>query len=484
MLRRPPSGERAPSARRDLWLSSAEGTSYCLMVGVGQEYFVAFALAAGLSDVQGGLVATLPMFVGATAQLASPWVIRRVGSLRNTMTLFSALQALCFVPLLAGAWHGTIPAWALYLTVTVYAAINLSQGPAWSTWITTLVPRRIRARYFGGRWRVLQGGVLAGLLIGGLVLDKSAMAGANPGTDPVTDSAQDAAASGQTQAFIALFAIALAMRVLGCFLISRHSEPVRMPDNVRTVSPLEIVRRWRGGGPQGGAGADVRLLGFLMASNFAMQVALPFFTPFVLNQRGLTYLEFTTLTGAVIVGKMVAAPTIGRVAHGRGALRVLWVGAIGVIPMAPLWLVADTFATLLIAQFVMGCLLSCFDIGAMLMQYETIPEHERASLISSFVAMNALAGFLGSLAGGMLLAFGQEATGLLSSVGGYGAVFLLGAAARIAVLPMLVKVRPAPAGFDAERAGTPRGGAVRVDPGAGTSESPSANPGPDRTREG
>jgi len=480
MLRRPPSGERAPSARRDLWLSSAEGTSYCLMVGVGQEYFVAFALAAGLSDVQGGLVATLPMFVGATAQLASPWVIRRVGSLRNTMTLFSALQALCFIPLLAGAWHGSIPAWALYLTVTAYAAINLSQGPAWTTWITTLVPRRVRARYFGGRWRVLQGGVLAGLLIGGLVLDKSAMAGADAGTEAVNG----VSASGGTQAFIALFAIALAMRVLGSFLISRHSEPVRMPDNVRTVSPLEIVRRWRGKGLETGVGADVRLLGFLMASNFAMQVALPFFTPFVLNQRGLTYLEFTTLTGAVIVGKMVAAPTIGRVAHGRGALRVLWIGAVGVIPMAPLWLVADSFATLLIAQFVMGCLLSCFDIGSMLMQYETIPEHERASLISSFVAMNALAGFLGSLAGGTLLAFGQEATGLVNSVGGYGAVFMLGAAARIAVLPMLLKVRPAPAGFDAERAGTPRGGAVRVDPGAGTSESPSANPGPDRPHKG
>lgn len=417
-------------------LSAVEGASYCVMVGVGQEYFIAFALAVGLTEVESGLVATLPVMVGATTLLGAPWLIRRVGSMRRYMTIASALQALCFVPLIVAALLGRIPAPALYLTVAAYSAINLGQSPAWSTWITTLVPRPILARYFASRSRMIQGGVLTGLLIGGLLLSR-AKAGESPAI-----------------AFAPLFAIALVMRALGCFMLSRHSEPVRMPPRFTHVTPREILRRAR-------RGPDITVLTFLLASNLALQMALPFFTPFVLEHRGLTYLEFTTLTGAVIVGKMVVAPTIGRIAHRYGARRILWIGALGVVPMAPLWLLADSYAALLVVQFCMGPMLVCFDIGGVLMQFETIPEHERPSLLATFTAANALAGFCGSLIGGALLGsvdLGQS---------GYAAVFLAAAGARVLALPLLMRVRPTHADVEPLPGGT-----VRVEPGVGTTVTP------------
>ncbi len=436
MIRPPTTGHRPRSARRDLRLSAVEGTSYCVMVGVGQESFVAFALALGLGEVRAGLLATLPVAVGATTQLAAPWLIRKTGSLRRYMTIASALQTLCFVPLLVAAVVGAIPVWALYLTVVAYSAINLAQGPGWGTWITTLMPRRIRARYFAQRSRMLQGGVLAGLLMGGLIV-----------------AGQDAEALPPI-AFAPLFAIALGMRALGCYLLSRHHEPVRMPAGVRHVPAREMAARFR-------TGPDVTLFTFLLASNFALQMALPFFTPYVLEYRGLSYLELTMLTGTAIVGKMVAAPTIGRIAHRSGPRRLLWFGAVGLIPMGPLWLAASSFEMLLIVQFVMGLILSCFEIGALLSQFDAVPEHERASLTAKFVAANAIAGFVGSAIGGALL--GRVDLGL----GGYGAAFAAAAVARIAVLPLLLRVRPA--SRDAELVA---GGAVRVEPGAGSMEVP------------
>lgn len=436
MLTAPPSGYRPPTARRDLRLSAIEGTSYCVMVGVGQEYFIAFALAIGLGDVVSGLVGTLPVMVGATLQLAAPWVIRRTGSLRRYMTIASATQAACFVPLLVAALVGRMPAWALFVTVGAYSAINLGQGPAWSTWITTLMPRRIRARYFAARSRMLQGGVLTGLLIGGLLLSRE-----DAGESPAI-------------AFAPLFAIALLMRATGSYLLSRHAEPVKMPARLRHVGPRELLGRAR-------SGADMTLLAFLMMSNLALQMALPFFTPFVLEHRGLSYLELTMLTGTVIVGKMVAAPTLGKVAHRYGPKRLLWIGAVGVIPMAPLWLAADSFPTLLLVQFAMGIVLSCFDVGAVLQQFEAIPEHERPSVLATFVALNAIAGFCGSAIGGVLLA------GADLGLGGYGAAFGAAAGARLLALPLLMRVRPAPREVEPFP-----GGSVRVEPGAGTTEVP------------
>lgn len=417
-------------------LSAIEGASYCVMVGVGQEYFVAFALAVGLSEVQSGLVATLPVFVGASTLLAAPWLIRLTGSLRRFMIIASALQAACFAPLIAAAVLGRMPPAALYLTVAAYSAINLGQGPAWSTWITTLMPRRIRPVYFASRARMLQGGVLLGLLTGGLLLSRSE-AGSSPAI-----------------AFAPLFALALLMRAAGSFLLSRHAEPVPMPARVRHVPLREIVQRAR-------HGADVTLLTFLLASNLALQMALPFFTPFVLEHRGLSYLEFTMLTCTVIVGKMVMAPTVGRVAKRFGPKRLLWVGALGTIPMGPLWLAADSFAMLLIVQFLLGCVLVCFDIGSVLLQFESIPEHERPSLLATFTAVNALVGFAGSLVGGALIQWidlGQ---------GGYIAAFAAAAGARVLALPLLTRVRTTVA-----QVRPLPGGTVRVEPGAGTTEVP------------
>ncbi|GJM18516.1 MAG: MFS transporter [Phycisphaeraceae bacterium] len=436
MLAQPPTGDRPASARRDLTLSSVEGTSYCVMVGVGQEYFVAFALALGMGKGVSGLVATLPVMVGGILQLAAPWAILRVGSLRRYMILASATQAACFVPLLVAALLGRMPAWALFATVAAYSAINLGQGPAWSTWITTLMPRRIRARYFAARSRMLQGGVLAGLVIGGMLLSRE-------------DAGESAAI-----AFAPLFAIAVLMRAAGSFMLSRQSEPVKMPTQFRHVGPRELIGRAR-------HGADVTLITFLLMSTLAMQMALPFFTPYVLEHLKFSYLEFTMLTGAAIVGKMVAAPTVGRIGHRFGPKRLLWIGAVGAVPMAPLWLAAGSFPMLLLVQFAMGLVLSCFDIGAILQQFESIPEHERPSVLATFVAFNGIAGFVGSAIGASLLGWVDL------GAAGYGAAFGVASVARLLALPLLMRVRPAPP----DGPGVP-GGYVRVEPGAGTTEVP------------
>ncbi|MEM9560830.1 MAG: MFS transporter [Planctomycetota bacterium] len=435
-LKQPRSGDKPGSFRDDLRLSTTEGASYCVMVGVGQEYFVAFALALGFADERAGLVATLPVFVGATLQLLAPWAIGLVGSLRRYMVIASSVQAACFVPLIVGALMGSMPLWMLHAVVALYATINLSQGPAWNTWITTLVPRRVRGQYFGKRSRLLQGGVLLGLATGGLILDRGAADESEP------------------SAFALLFVIACVVRFAGSFMLSRHSEPVRMPPGFQHVSPVALLKRLR-------TGADARLLVFLLASGMAWQVALPFFTPFVLNHRGETYKTFMLLTAAAIVGRMLVAPTVGRLAQRIGARQLLAIGAVGTAPGALLWWVAADVWQLAAAQLILGMFLAAFEIGAMLMQFETIPERERASVLSTFTALSSLAGFLGSLAGATML-------GVLGTDShAYLLVFVVAGVARLLAAPLLLLVKPGPS--DPRPLATQP---VRVEPGAGTTEQP------------
>ena len=76
--------------------------AFALMAAVGETYFPAFALAAGLGSIASGLVVTLPLLLGAVLQLFIPRFLPRVGSHRKWVLFFTALQGLRFCPGLLG----------------------------------------------------------------------------------------------------------------------------------------------------------------------------------------------------------------------------------------------------------------------------------------------------------------------------------------------------------------------------------------------
>ena len=83
-----------PALRRDLRLMVSEGVAFSFMVGAGEAYVPAFALAAGHGDAAAGLVATLPMGAGALLQLVTPWGVARLRSHRRWVVLAATGQAL------------------------------------------------------------------------------------------------------------------------------------------------------------------------------------------------------------------------------------------------------------------------------------------------------------------------------------------------------------------------------------------------------
>src|SRR5512138_90302 len=108
--------------RRDLRLSTADAMLFSVMVGCGEAYFVAFALAVGLGELLAGLVSSVPLLAGALLQLASPWAVRRLGSHKRWVVATAGLQALSFSPLAAAAFLGRVPAWLIFVCVGLYWA--------------------------------------------------------------------------------------------------------------------------------------------------------------------------------------------------------------------------------------------------------------------------------------------------------------------------------------------------------------------------
>ncbi len=161
---------RFPHLRRNLLLSTSEAGAYGAMVGMGETYLPAFALALGMGEVTAGIVASAPMLVGGVLQSISPWAIARLGSYKLWIVASAALQGLSLLPLVIAAAIGSLSPTALLLIASLYWAGGLAAGPAWNTWIGHLVPTKVRSRFFAKRTRVSQLLTLSGFLSGGLLL--------------------------------------------------------------------------------------------------------------------------------------------------------------------------------------------------------------------------------------------------------------------------------------------------------------------------
>ncbi len=80
---RVPIARDAAILRRDLAYVHTDAIAASVMVGTGETYIAAFALALGLGDIVAGIVASGPLLAGAVLQLISPWAVRRLGSHRR-----------------------------------------------------------------------------------------------------------------------------------------------------------------------------------------------------------------------------------------------------------------------------------------------------------------------------------------------------------------------------------------------------------------
>jgi MFS family permease len=432
----PPPPHHAPrhSPRQDLAASTGDAIGYSLMVGMGETYFAAFALALGTGQTFAGLLSTLPQFLGSLFQLITPSAVRRLGSYRRWVVLVVCLQAasLLLLPLAALATGGTAGL-LVFLAVTVYWGAGLSSAPAWNTWIEEVIPKRLRTNYFACRVRISQFCTMLGLILGGIALQ----IGKNH--------------SWQLTAFGAIFLAAAACRFLSAAFLARQSEPSGGNVPLRRVTFRQFFADRRGSGG--------RLVLYLLAVQVAVQISGPYFAPFMLKDLlsgdPLKYMNYLVLVAICFLAKVVALPLWGRVAHVAGARRLLWIGGIGIVPIAGLWLFADLLegykftltlplgyttlhwnltgelVYLAFVQAASGIAWAAYELAMALMFFEAIPRSQRTSMLSIYNFGNASALVAGSLIGAAVLQLLSE------SHFAYLVLFGLTTAARLATLLFL-----------------------------------------------
>lgn len=232
----------------------------------GGAFLVAFALLLGASNVVIGLIAALQA-LSQVLQIPALYLVEATGN-RKALMVFSLFASRIFWLLLALVpWLIPEPYQvdAMFIALFIDYALGTIAGLAWNSWMRDLIPENILGRYMGKRMAISTGIGVVITLAAGL------------GVDAFTDNFIGTSA---LVIYSLYFALGGLFGLWGIYFIARTPEPVME----RRPHP----RIW---GPIREPFQDVnfrRLLMFLGSWNFAVNLAAPFFTVYMLKRLELS----------------------------------------------------------------------------------------------------------------------------------------------------------------------------------------------------
>jgi MFS family permease len=380
------------------------------MVGFGETYLPAFALAVGLGQVTAGLTASLPLIAGGLLQLAAPRCVKFFGSYRRWVVTCASIQALSYVPLVVAAVRGEIGMWALYLVAAIYWGFGMAAGPVWNCWIDGVVPRPALAGFLAVRSRLTQIAAWLAFLVGGLVLY-------------VFDKSEQV-----LLAFAALFALAGVARLVSAGFLRAMDDASDM-SAVETHTPVsQVAKRFL-------SPTASRFLLFMLVQQVSVHIAAPYFSPYMLAHLSLDYMQYVALVSASYLAKIAFYPLIAKIVRKVGAYRAMWVAAIGVSPMPIFWFWTPDLWSLVLSQVFAGFAWGTFELSSALLVFDRIDQKERLRILTFYNLLNAVAVVGGSLIGGAMLKYWEIGEA-------YRYVFIASATARLLSIAALARVGP------------------------------------------
>ncbi len=244
----------------------------------GSAFLVAFALKLGASNAVIGLLAAIPQ-LAQLVQLPAVYLVERVRNRRAVCVMASGLGR--------SAWLGVAAAPFLFdpagtLSVLVFGLLAASAAAAiancaWNSWIHDLVPTEQLGPFFGKRFALATGTGVAVSLAGAFFLDHVAWRWL---PDPL-------------DGYGVLFGLGFLLGLLGVRYVARIPEPRMPPPGGSSLRAMLAPLR----------DDNFRnLIRFQGAWNFALYLAAPFFSVYMLKRLGLS---LAWVVGLIALGRVV-----------------------------------------------------------------------------------------------------------------------------------------------------------------------------------
>ncbi len=372
-------------------------------------YMTLFLLALGASPAQVGLQSALSSLSAALLLFPGAMLVERFGR-RKRITVSSGggvsrivLLLLALTPMFLAGPAGVYFAIALVVTRDAFANLSI---PAWTSLTADIVPLEWRGRYFASRNTAMSiGGMVATFLVGAFITQVGSPAGLQ---------------------LALLLAFALGMVSTYSFSHIREPGPAPAPTAPGRESLRMLLANLR---TQPGF---LALAGTTAVWNLSVNIAGPFFTPYMVESLKANAFEIGIFSIATALAGLPALRLFGRLADQWGPRRVQLITGL-LIPFVPwMWILSRQPWHVIPINSISGFLWAGYNLAAFNFLLTLIPEGRRARYSALYQIVVTL-----SLAGGAVLG------SAIVPLWGYSAVFFLSGLGRLVAALLFARFVPA-----------------------------------------
>lgn len=362
---------------RTLQLVVVEGVLSMIALGLQQTFYVPFLHAMGADRLQVGIGAGLPALMTGLVQIWVPGLLKRGSGYKKLVLVSVFAHAVSFLPFsLIAFWHGYNAVWLSIAAGAVNAGVLGLGNAAWSDWMSYLVPRRRRGRYFAMRNRIWTFFQLVICLAAGRCLDTLA---------------------GKTLILFALiWGGSFLVRFLGsCVMVLQYEPPtVRVrPQEQGTFGDFLInIHRHAYG----------RFVLAFSLINLGAYFSAPFFTVYMLDDLNLTYLNYTILQSIPSVMIVLTMSFWGKLCDRIGYVMPMRLFCVIVLGLPLVWVMTSNFWLLVLTQMMAGISWGGMQMASFNYMLDAVGQQNRFRSISYMNVITGFCMFAGSSLGGLM----------------------------------------------------------------------------------
>ncbi len=382
------------------------GGVWALYETITAGFLIVFALALGASNTVVGIIGALPYVATLLMEVPGAKLVEYFR--RKTIFLISTGLSRCVWLLIILAPYLFTRHTLLFVSSAFFLVrcLEYLADPSWTSWAADLVPDKIRGTFWARRSVYVSIAGMTGSLIAGAYLDlfsKESYLG-----------------------FATLFGVGMILGLYSNTIMAKIKEPeYRDHNHYRLRDFFKIDGQFR------------KYTWIMTAYQFAVMIASPFFTVYMLDYLGLSYTYYVIVGAIATVSRILANPHFGYVSDKYGDKPVALICMLGtaLIPLFYIFIRPETIWLIVPVQILSGLVWAGTELTIWNLLLDLTRPEKRAMQVAEYNLLTSISFIIGPVIGGLV------ADNVTFVLAGIPLVFAIAAVLRVTSALLLARIK-------------------------------------------
>ena len=328
----------------------------------------------GASAIEAGVLVSAPLILAVIFQ----WFLMRKFRHLQVSTWVPAMAMVQFAALVFLALGSVTQSGHTFSVLLVIYSIYwlglFASQPAWNRWIFDLISVEQSQYYFSLRTRVVQIGIISGLILGGYGLHLNIL---NLPLEIL---------------FLVMFVLSAVLKFISYYLLRQHGQ-VEARINLDVLHAKNLFLKYK------------PFLKSFSLFNLSLFLSASFVVSYLLVERRLTYEQFMWVMAGLFFGKIAMTLIIPRLEKNIPPFKLLFYGGLVAAPLPLLWPLCTNVWMLFSVHIISGLAWGAWEVGLSLCFFKNLHISEKMEMVAIYNLVGILTQVVGTLVGAFVLKF-------------------------------------------------------------------------------